>query len=280
MSSQYDGDFDGFDEFMLDDDDTETTLGNLYLVIELSDVKYALKAENIKEIVIIPNITPLPEAGNDIRGVIKLRNNVITLIDMRKRLGFMTLDDADRELIQNFADRKQEHINWISELTASIEENREFKLTTDPHACAFGRWYDNFKTSNIGFSIFMKQFDMPHKIIHSVAHKALKARSEQGLEAARKIIADTRQNEMNTLLKLFDDVKDVLRQSHRELAIIVDDKGSLVALSADSVDKIVKIDDADIQKSSAKNTSRWIRGSYSSGDEVYFMLDDENITDF
>lgn len=279
MSTQFESDFDGFDDFMLEDDDSDTTLGNLYLVIELSGVKYALKAENIKEIVIIPEVTPVPEVSSDVRGVIKLRNNVISLIDMRKRLGFITLDESDKEMLENMQQRKQDHINWITELTASIEENREFKLTTDPHSCAFGRWYDNFRTDNIGFSIFMKQFDMPHKYIHSIAAKALRARTEQGLEAARKVIAEARNKELAQLIKLFDDVQVVLRQSHRELAIIVDDNGTLVGLSADSVDKIVKIDDSEIQKSSSKLNSRWMRGSYSSSDEVYFVLDESKITD-
>jgi purine-binding chemotaxis protein CheW len=50
-------------------------------------------------------------------------------------------DPADESLafVAMLEQRKQDHKRWLDELAASVREARAFTLTTDPHACAFGR---------------------------------------------------------------------------------------------------------------------------------------------
>ena len=50
-----------------------------------------------------------------------------------------------------------------------VKENGKFTLARDPHQCAFGKWFDNFKTDNIAVSEVLKKFDAPHKRIHALA---------------------------------------------------------------------------------------------------------------
>jgi purine-binding chemotaxis protein CheW len=62
--------------------------------------------------------------------------------------------------------REQDHRNWLNELEAS---SRPFTLATDPHQCAFGKWYDKFKAENAWVAALLKKFDVPHRQIHGMA---------------------------------------------------------------------------------------------------------------
>ena len=259
-------------EFQLNNDNSNILLDQ-YLVIQIGDTHYAIKLEPIREIVIIPSITPVPDAPAFVRGVIKLRNNIITLVDTRKRLGFQSLEEMDSELVLLLKEREQEHINWIQTLASSIEKDIEFSLTTDPHACAFGKWYDNFKTDNIGLSVYLKQFDLPHKRIHSLATRAIQERKTNGVESAQKMINEARETDLKHILELFDGVKDAIKESHRELAIVIEHDKSLVAISADNVSNIFTFDEDELQQTDMKEKNKFIDGSVNHNGDIFLLLD-------
>jgi len=256
------------------------SLQDQFLVIQIGDTHYAVKLEPIREIVIIPKITPVPESPDFVRGVIKLRNNIITLIDTRKRLGFKSLEELDKDMVDMLKEREQEHLNWVQTLAASIEKDTEFTLTTDPHSCAFGKWYDNYKTDNIGLSVYLKQFDIPHKKFHSLAIRALNERRNNGLEAARKLIDETRETDLKLMLNLFDGVKDAVRESHRELAIVVETSEGMIAISSDNVSNIFTFEEDNLQQTDMKNKNKFITGSVNHNGDVFLLLDLETLVKY
>jgi purine-binding chemotaxis protein CheW len=51
-------------------------------------VIFALPIEAVREIVMVPQITPVPDVGPFIRGVINLRGRIVPVMDLALRLGF------------------------------------------------------------------------------------------------------------------------------------------------------------------------------------------------
>jgi purine-binding chemotaxis protein CheW len=51
-------------------------------------VVFALPIEAVREIVMVPQITPVPDVGPFIRGVINLRGRIVPVMDLPLRLGF------------------------------------------------------------------------------------------------------------------------------------------------------------------------------------------------
>lgn len=251
-----------------------------YLVIQIGDTHYAIKLEPIREIVIIPKITVVPDSPDFVRGVIKLRNNIISLVDTRKRLGFNSLEELDKEMISMLKEREQDHINWVQTLSSSIERDIEFSLTTDPHTCAFGKWYDNYRTDNIGLSVYLKQFDLPHKRIHALANKSINERKNNGVESAKKMIDEARATDLKLMLELFDGAQNAIRESHRELAIVIEGKNGLIAISADNVSNIFTFEETQLQQTDMKHKNKFIEGSVNHNGDVYLLLDLENLVEF
>jgi purine-binding chemotaxis protein CheW len=56
------------------------------LCVRVDGVPYAVPVENVREIVRVRPITPIPRTVNEVRGVISLRGEIIQVIDLRLRL--------------------------------------------------------------------------------------------------------------------------------------------------------------------------------------------------
>lgn len=247
-------------------------LENKYLVVIINNNKYALELDKVNEIVVLNETKIFPDMGEFDRGIIKLRNQVVRVVDLRKKFRFPTFEDQDYELIETLLATKQEHENWANNLVESIENNKEFKLTTNPHQCEFGKWYDNYKTNNLGLKNYLIEFDMPHKRLHNSARIALKAENK---EKARKVIEEKTLPELEKLKALFEGIGEALKSSHREVAVIFNEKidGKLFGVSADLVDSIVKIKDEDIDIPKVSRNDTILKGIGKVGDDVYNIID-------
>jgi purine-binding chemotaxis protein CheW len=56
------------------------------LCVKVDGAAYAVPIENVREIVRVRPITPIPRVANEVRGVISLRGEIIQVIDLRLRL--------------------------------------------------------------------------------------------------------------------------------------------------------------------------------------------------
>jgi hypothetical protein len=82
-------------------------------------------------------------------------------------LGHLPFRDGVEAFCVVLGQRQQDHMKWLTESEASVAENRPFALTTDPHACAFGRWYDNFHTDDPWLAAAVRKLDAPRRRIHA-----------------------------------------------------------------------------------------------------------------
>ncbi len=58
-----------------------------YLIFMLRDSRYAVEARAVREIVSLPEITPLGEASDYVAGVVNLRGKIVPVLDLNLRLG-------------------------------------------------------------------------------------------------------------------------------------------------------------------------------------------------
>lgn len=69
-----------------------------FLSFKLGDKSFGISVENVKEIVEVKEITPVPLSKEHIEGVMNLRGEPITVIDLKKRIGFKG-SSTSREII-------------------------------------------------------------------------------------------------------------------------------------------------------------------------------------
>ena len=223
-----------------DDSDDETEQDEVCpsVVFKLAGQLYAISSQDIREMVSLSAIHSLPDSPSYVRGVMNLRGDVIPVIDMRLRLGMTSALQEVEDFVALMEQREQDHRRWVGELEACVNENREFKLTRDPHACAFGKWYDSYKTNYVQLSALLKKFDAPHKSIHASADRIFGVLEREGVEKARAEIHALLRGPFAEMIALFGQLKAHIRDSFRDIAIVLGDAGSLFAVTVDAIEGV------------------------------------------
>ncbi len=249
---------------------------NKYLVINVANEHIGFELSYIREIIRLPEVTIIPDSPDYLRGMIKLRDLVIPLIDIRKKMGFPSIEDENNEFIALLKEREQDHINWIQELTNSTIQRYEFKLTADPHACKFGKWYDTYKPQNFAIASFLEKFDKPHKEIHKLAHKVQDVIKTEGYESAIKICENSKYNELKAMVDLFDELYKLIKISNREFAVVFDNHGKKKAITCDKINRIIPVKSEMIQKANTLKYDDYVKG-LCQVDDLLFTILDENV---
>ncbi len=207
------------------DSSPKTALENKFVLVRLEGQLFGIPAHLISEMIQLPTLTSLPKSPAGMRGVFVLRGSSVAAYDLRALLGIQTLAaelDGFRSMLQA---REQDHLNWIAELEASVREARPFKLATDPHKCAFGRWFDTFETTSVLIRTHLRKFDTPHRRIHAVAVEVGQLIENGEVLRALARIEETRGTELKQMIHLFKEFDELLRSSSREVAVVLGDHG-------------------------------------------------------
>jgi chemotaxis signal transduction protein len=227
---------------------TKETAKMPWVITELRGQLFAFNAASVREMVIMPEVAPVPGVPEYMRGVMNLRGHVIPVVDLRRRLGMPSSAEDLAGLCSLMEQRAQDHRHWIDELEASVRENRKFALATDPHQCAFGKWYDKFQSNNLIVAGFLKKFAAPHARVHALAAEIEQYVREGHTEDAHRRIQNARSVELSEMLQLFQAFPEMIRTAHAEIAVVLDGANSKYAVCVDSVVEVERFAEGAVEK--------------------------------
>ena len=212
-----------------------------WVLIRLDQSILGIDSGSVREMLQLPRVTAIPQASAAVRGVVTLRDHATPVIDLRKLLGMPSLADDSAQLIQLLSARAEDHRKWLAELDASVKEDRTFGLTLDPHACAFGRWYDQFKATSVVLESHLKRFDRPHQQIHALGHTVTDLVSRKQHAEASALIEEAHHGTLATLMQLFEETPKILAEMNREMLIVLKGNNAVVSVTADAVESVEPI---------------------------------------
>lgn len=214
-----------------------------YFVFSAKGCLLALPYSDIIQIIDSPACTVLPNMPRYVRGVIDFMGEPVPLIDTRVRLSLGSRQEEVAEFVQIFLQRKQDHLRWISNLKDAVDNDKEITVEKNPHNCAFGKWYDTYRPNSLALASYMKRFDAPHQAIHNLAVQAEKLIHDGQKDQAKSLISAAENNELKSLVALFDGFEEQMRLSYQEYAVIVSHSGRKFSLSIDAVNYFEKLDE-------------------------------------
>ena len=248
-----------------------------YVVFDLDGQTFAISADCVREMVRLDGVHRTPMAPPYVRGMMLLRGQTVNLVDLRLLLGMRSHQDVHHESLEEFKKRKQDHINWLMELETSVRENRSFGLTLDPHKCAFGRWYDQFRTDDAVLSFKLLQFDQPHQRVHALGGQIRTLVEHEQRTDAISLIESARKNELSLLVRLFDETIPVLAAAEREIVILVSDGARRMGLIVDDAKEMHEFKPDEIGElptdSPLRSAGDWVKGTGLNGDRVTVLLE-------
>jgi purine-binding chemotaxis protein CheW len=213
-----------------------------WLIIKLKGQAFALPTQEVRELVMKPLISEVPETAAYVRGVMNIRGQTFPVIDLRKRLGLTSAVEESEAFCALMEKRREDHVNWLTELEASNRDHREFKLATDPHQCAFGRWYDSYKPENVWVGALLKRFAAPHERIHATAGGVRTLQSKADWEGAGAAIERARRGELSTMIALFNNLQELVRETRQEIVVVLQSEDGTLAVAVDEAVAVEKFE--------------------------------------
>jgi len=77
----------------------DDTRGTRYLSFSLGEEDYAVPLLSVKEVIAVPEITPIPFSPPHFLGIMNLRGQVISVIDLRQKLQIKTQKSSETAII-------------------------------------------------------------------------------------------------------------------------------------------------------------------------------------
>ncbi len=223
-----------------------------WLVFELAEQWYAFNTACIQQLFASQELDlhRLPGMSADTEGVTHLRGCSVEVMDIRSLLGLPPLGNEISGLLELLEQRERDHVNWLTELESSVREKRPFTLTTDPHKCKFGLWYDSlvgdpdslarFARGNAELIAIIERFDLPHKRIHAIGSRVTAAAAAGRLAEAAAIIEATRSNELEGMIRLFRRSRQLIQGLRNGLVIVLNEDGQLFGVMVDSIQRVAR----------------------------------------
>lgn len=183
---------------------------------------------------------PVTDAG--LIGLVSTEAGYVPVYDLALLLGHQSARVAARELIATLVQREQDHVDWLAALKASITSGEPFTRATDPHQCAFGRWYDSFETADEELRAILALFDTPHRTIHSLAARLLAMRDSDGVDVAVDALRLEEITTLSRLRKLFAMARDHLESVQRPVNVLLagDDGRPCMAVIVDELQSVTE----------------------------------------
>ena len=208
------------------------------IVFRLADQYYSFLSDEVREMVPLTQVAEVPRAPEYIRGVINLRGKVLAVMELRVRLGLEPFEAQLQAIISMMDARAEDHRKWVEELERCAQEGAAFSLNTNPHQCTFGKWYDSYHTDNHSLAAFLKKFDEPHKAIHAAGVTVSQCIERGAREEAQKCVREIKEGSFARMMQLFAGIGPALRESQREIALVIQkDAFSYIAV-VDSVESV------------------------------------------
>lgn len=248
-----------------------------WVLFTLQDALFAIHSSLVTEMVITPEIRPVPQTPRDLLGMVNLRGRILPLYDLRLSFGMTSSRDEDATLVAMLEERKIDHVRWLEALEHSVRTDEPFTLALDPHQCAFGKWYDRYRAPNVLIESHLKRFEAPHARIHALGGEMLDWARRGDREAALAEIERQRNTTLARMAALFDAAKDIVHTTHREIAVVLTSGSRSAALMVDAIDSVEHLRPESIGEVSGLPAAARVRRTARTarGDRLVMLVDED-----
>lgn len=77
----------------------EEVEANKFMEFNLGDEHYAIPLLRVREVISVPEVTPIPRAPGYFNGIMNLRGQIISVMDLRKKLGVDASENNSNEAV-------------------------------------------------------------------------------------------------------------------------------------------------------------------------------------
>ena len=243
-----------------------------FIVLQIENENFVIPLEYVSEIVRVHDVTEAPHQPEWVKGIMNLRDSVISLVDTRKRLGLQSSVDDSVGAVEK---AKDAHLNWVNKLEESIIHHIPFTLALEHTKCDFGKACVNFlDRTNLDVRIRRKllELDPIHFAVHDEGRMAL----ELAKDGKENLAIEKAEYIKNTLvpkmINHIDELEAIFHSMIKDIAVIIEFQGCHFAMLADDITKMKTFKPDNKQKGSLTDNP-FISGIFDDNEGLYQELD-------
>ncbi len=108
----------------------ETSENLKYLMFSLNEERFAIPLLSVREVLAMPEITKVPQTPDHFMGIMNLRGQVISIIDMRLKLGIKPKNNSESAVI--ICDMKPNFVGVVVDSIDSVVEIEKSQISEKP----------------------------------------------------------------------------------------------------------------------------------------------------
>ncbi|MCL2084165.1 MAG: chemotaxis protein CheW [Oscillospiraceae bacterium] len=246
-----------------------------WVLFSINDVVYAVFSAHVLSIEILSDTTPLVNSPAYVRGITNFRGDMISLIDMRSLFG---LPDRNLELDEQIRPYIAAHENWVSTLEECVRERKPFTLATDPHQCAFGKWYYSFETLNSTLEMYLKRIEFPHTRLHGTAGRIIELMDENKYDEIDTLMSKEIYPAFTETIGLLRGITEVYAEGARDMVVVLEVNGVVKGIIVDDIVSVEYINRILEMEGLDEKTEFIVRlGKREKDNSTVQMIDEEKI---
>ena len=249
-----------------------------YIVLRIEGENFVISLEYVSEIVRVKDLTEAPHQPEWVKGIMNLRDSVISLVDTRKRLSIKSFADDANQFCEN---AKTAHLNWVKKLEESVINETPFKLALDHTQCEFGKMAvalmnrtDIDKKNNTGSAVRRKLIELEptHKEVHDGGRVVVALMAQKQKDEALKKVKEISKTLVPKMLTYLDELEVAFQSQTKNIAVIIEYNGCHFAMLADDITEMKTFTPEHRQKGSLTDNP-FINGIFDDADGLYQELD-------
>ncbi len=246
------------------------------VTFKIADEEYAFAIKSVREILRITDITQVPNVPPYVKGLFTIRNQLMPVLELRTLLGVsgLALEHAKEIDVLSAAARK-----WCDDLKQAIETGSPFVGTRNLRESGFGKWSDNYNSSNGKVIGIMKALRNSFIALFRQADEII-AVAKSDREAAVRILENGIYPLVQSIEEQYARLKPVIaaHTTEDQRVMVVESESMSVGYLVDMVNEVVRIPLSIIDSTPemAKSERRELRGiaKLKNGERLIMIIDE------
>ncbi|MCA9509426.1 MAG: chemotaxis protein CheW [Myxococcota bacterium] len=209
--------------------------------------RFGVPIDVVLEMAPLGQVDPIPNAPRWILGMMRLRESVVPVLDLRVRLGMPSLVEEGASIVAVVRESRDEHAAWLRSLQASCQDRRAVDVPVGARSCKFARFQLEFESSDVKLMHLLEKLEAPHQRLHEAVREAVDRTTCGDWDGARARLESLRRTEFSALLDRFDDVETHVEEGQRRMAIVLRTQKRAACIAVDRVESVVGYETSQVE---------------------------------
>lgn len=216
----------------------DVNLSETWIVVDINGSNYCVNSEYVKGISeLSASVFKSPaKSSRFVRGHYLIYGTVLPVIDVRRVLGYSSIEDKKIKFSDAVHKVIYEHETWIDELEWAVYTKDEFSKSREYSDSGVLKFVRDLDVSSDKIEILTKKIEVAIEIIYGLTNDILK--SKNSLYDCQDKLEEIKRQSNKYVIKSLDSIIEIHNEMYSETCLVIRCKGISFGIAVDSIEMI------------------------------------------